>query len=130
MKQSAEVIKKWVDIISDDYMHYTDEQKKYVCKLASVIDFEIIDNDIGVIGWATMRDFDCKIKTNVLILYCKPEYRGNKFIPMLRRLENIARSEGAEKIIIGNSISGYKSKIFDLIIKRNGYSNNGYLKGL
>lgn len=128
MKQSVAEIKKWVQQISDDYMHYTPEQFEYVCSMASVFDFEIMPDESGVIGWASVQDFDCKKKMSVLLLYCKPEYRGRSFIPMLRRLEEIAKQEGVDEIIIGSSISGYKGDKFNKVLSRFGYHLSGYKK--
>lgn len=128
MKQSVEEIRKWVQIISDDYMHYTPEQYEYVCDRAKYFDFEVMPNESGVIGWITSRDFDCKKKLSVLLLYCKPEYRGRSFIPMLRRLEEIAKQEGVEEIIIGSSISGYKEDKYNKMLDRLGYTPVSYNK--
>lgn len=130
MKMPVAVIKNWVDIISDDYMHWTDEQKEYILSLAQFFDFEIWKENLGCIGWKTVRDFDCKKKCNVLLLYCKPEYRGREFIPMVRRLEQIAKAEGAERIIIGESDSGYKENKFSAVLSRLGYKNSGFKKDL
>lgn len=130
MKMPVAVIKNWVDIISDDYMHWTDEQKEYILSLAPNVDWEVWKDGIGCIGWMTVRDFDCKKKCNVLLLYCKPEYRGREFIPMVRRLEQIAKAEGAEQIIIGESISGHKESKFNAVFSRLGYNNSGFKKDL
>lgn len=130
MKMSAEAIRNWVDVISDDYMHWTDEQKDYVCRMCANINWEIWKENIGCIGWLTLLDLDCKIKCNVLLLYCKPEYRGAEFLSMVKRLEEIAKSEGAEKIIIGESMSGYKQEKFNSLFARLGYHNTGFTKDL
>jgi hypothetical protein len=111
-------------------MHWTDIQKEYVCKMCEGVEWEIWKDNIGVIGWLTVIDFDCKLKTNVLLLYCKPEYRGLEFLPMIKRLEEIAKSEGAEKIIIGESMSEYKEKKFNSLFSRLGYNNSGFIKDL
>lgn len=128
MKASVAEIRKWVQIISDDYMHYSPEQLEHACGMASVFDFEVMPNETGVIGWMCVKDFDCKKKLSVLLLYCRPEYRGKSFIPMLRRLEQIAKEEGAEEIIIGSSISGYKNEKFNNALSRLGYCSSGYKK--
>ena len=128
MKQSAAVIRKWVRLISDDYMHFSAEQEEYVCNLASVCDFYIMPDDSGVVGYIIAQDFDCKKKMNVLLFYCRPESRGRAFIPMLRHCELVARAEGVEKIIIGCSTSGYKEEKFNRILERFGYSNCAYGK--
>ena len=128
MKQSAEVIRKWVRLISDDYMHFTPEQEDYACQLASVCDFDIMPDGSGVVGYIIAKDFDCKIKMNVLLFYCRPESRGRSFIPMLRHLEKMAKANGAEKVIIGCSTSGYKEEKFNRILERFGYSNCAYSK--
>lgn len=128
MKQSVEEIRKWVQIISDDYMHYTPEQYERVCAMANTFDFEIMPNETGVIGWLVVEDFDCKKKMSVLLLYCKPEYRGRSFIPMLHHLEEIAKQEGVDEIIIGSSISGYKGDKFNSALSKFGYSAATYIK--
>ena len=130
MKMSVEIIKSWVDIISDDYMHWTDSEKEYVIQTCLNLEWEVWKDNIGCIGWLTVRDFDCKIKTNVLLLYCKPEHRGSEFIPMIKRLEQIAKSDGAEKIIIAESMSGYKEQKFNTFFSRLGYQNSGFIKDL
>lgn len=130
MKMPVAVIKNWVDIISDDCMHFSDSQKEYVVSMAKNFDYEIWKDGIGCIGWLTMLDFDCKKKCNVLLLYCKPEYRGREFIPMVRRLEQIAKAEGAEQIVIGESVSGYKGNKFNAMFSRLGYNTLGYKKDL
>ena len=127
---SEEVIKRWVDIISDDYMHWTDEQKTYINKISKAVDWEIWKDDIGVLGWLTVMDFDCKLKTNVLLFYCKPEYRGAEIIPMIKRMEEIAKTEGAEKLIVGEAMSAFKEDKFNQIFPRLGYHNSGYVKDL
>jgi len=111
-------------------MHYTDEQKEYVCTACASIEWEVWGEDKGVIGWLTIRDFDCIVKTNVLLLYCRPEYRGREFIPMVRRLEQIAKSEGAEQIIVGESMSKFKQDAFNSLFSRLGYRNQGFAKDL
>ena len=130
MKMSAAVIRSWVDVISDDYMHWTDSEKEYVVSVAQNLEWEIWKENMGCNGWMTVRDLDCKIKCNVLLLYCKPEYRGAEFIPMVKRLEQIAKSEGAEQIIIGTSMSGYKEQKFNALFSRFGYINSGFKKDL
>lgn len=128
MKQSAAVIRKWVRLISDDYMHFTPEQEDYVCQLGSVCDFDIMPDGSGVVGYIIAKDFDCKTKMNVLLFYCRPESRGRSFIPMLRHCEAVAKEHGVEKIIIGCSTSGYKEEKFNRILERFGYSNCAYSK--
>ena len=127
MNQSAETIKTWVNIISDDYMHYTQEQKDYVCNLASMFDFEILPGNRGVIGWTIMLDFDCKKKLVVVLLYCKPEFRGMSFIPMIKRLEEIAKENNAVEINIGKSIG---VRDYANILGRFGYKPGGFSKEL
>lgn len=130
MKQSVVEIKKWVRLISDDYMHFTSEQEDYACQLASVCDFDIMSDGSGVVGYIIAKDFDCKIKMNVLLFYCRPESRGRSFIPMLRHCESVAKERGVEKIVIGCSTSGYKEEKFNRILERFGYSNCAYGKRL
>lgn len=128
MKQSAEEIKKWVQVISDDYMHFSETEQEYVARCASVCDFELMPNDSGVIGWYTGVDFDCKKKMFVVLFYCRPELRGRSFIPMLERIEEIAKSENVESICIGDSISGHKESVFAKVLLRHGYKPSGFKK--
>lgn len=128
MKRSAEEIKKWVRLISDDYMHFSPEQEEYVCSCASRFDFDIMPDGSGVVGYIIAKDFDCKTKMNVLLFYCRPESRGRSFIPMLRHCETVAKEHEVEEIIIGCSISGYKEEKFNRILERFGYSNCAYGK--
>lgn len=128
MKKSEAEIRKWVQIISDDYMHYTDEQKEYIISMAKYFDFETLPEDMGCIGWMCVKDFDCKNKMNVLILYCRPEGRGRYLRYMFRRLEEIAEQEDAHEIIIGRSISGYKEDKFNRMLEHLGFSTYAYSK--
>lgn len=128
MKMSAEEIRKWVQIISDDYMHYTPEEIDWVVKIGQFIEGEILPDDAGVIGYIIIKDFDCKKKLSVVLLYCRPEYRGKYLRYMMRRIEEIAKQEEAVKISIGSSISGYKEEKFSRMLEYFGYKNNGYIK--
>lgn len=128
MKQSAAVIRKWVRLISDDLMHFTPEQEEHVCKLASVFDFEIMPDDSGLVGYYIAKDFDCKIKMNVLLLYCRPESRGRSFVKMLRLLEDAAHKAGVTEIIVGGSVTGYKVDKLNNALERLGYRPSGYSK--
>lgn len=128
MKLSEKEIRKWVLEISDDYMHFSPEHFERIVQLGSALESEVMFDGGGVISWITVIDFDCKKKLNVVLFYCRPEKRGRAFIPMLRRIEEIAKQEGAEKIIIGCSISGYKEEKFNRILTRFGYGYCGYTK--
>lgn len=128
MKMSAAEVRKWVQIISDDYMHYTPEEIDWAVKTGQYIDGEELPDGAGVIGYIVVKDFDCKKKLSVVLLYCKPEYRGKYLRYMMRRIEEIAKQEGASKIAIGSSISGYKEKKFDRMLEYFGYRHNGYIK--
>lgn len=128
MKVSEETIRKWVRLISDDLMHFDDEQYAYIVQLGMVLEFEVLPNDSGVIGYIVMKDFDCKKKMSVVLLYCRPEKRGRYLRYMFRRIEEIAKQEGASKIAIGSSISGYKEEKFNRMLSRFGYRSNGFIK--
>lgn len=129
MKQPVETIRKWVQEISNDYMHYSDSDKEYVINIAQYMDWESLPNDEGCIGYIISKDFDCKKKLSVVLLYCKPEYRCIKnLIYMFRRFEEIAKQECCECILFGNSISGYKEKKFNNIVEHFGYKSSGYIK--
>ena len=64
----------------------------------------------------------------VVLLYCKPEYRGRYLRYMFRRIEEIAKQEGAVKIFIGDSDSGYKEEKFNRVLSYFGYRVSGHVK--
>ena len=128
MKLSAAEIRKWVQTISDDYMHYSPEEIDWIVKTGQFIDGEVLPNEEGVIGYVTVKDFDCKKKLNVVLFYCKPEYRGRWLSYMFRRIEEIAKQEGAVKIMIGDSDSGYKEDKFNKVLSHFGYKSCGHFK--
>lgn len=120
MKPSAEIIKKWVDIYCDDCHPLTQDQRDYVAAMCRVCEYEELPNDAGVFTWVVLKDFDCKKRMSVLILYCRPEQRGRYLRYMLRRLEEIAKQEDAVELSIGQSVSGYKEEKFNRML---GYFN-------
>lgn len=128
MKLSAAEIRKWVQQISDDYMHYTPEEIDWVISTGQFIDVEMLPEGAGGIGYLIHKDFDCKKKLSVVILYCKPGYRGKYLRYMMRRIEEIAKQEGINRIAIGSSISGYKPEKFGRMLEYFGYRTNGYIK--
>lgn len=123
MKLSEAEVRKWVDIISDDYMHYTEEDKEYVVTYGKYLEADLLPEDTGIIAYHIFKDFDCKKKMNVVLLYCKPECRGRYLRYMFRRIEEIAKQEGVIDIIIGASDSGYKEDKFNRVLRHFGYSN-------
>lgn len=128
MKMSVAGIRKWVQRISDDYMHYDAEEMERVIWMAQYLESEELPDDSGVIGYLVYKDFDCKKKLSVVLFYCRPEYRGRYLSYMFRRLEEIARQEGAVKIFIGDSFSGYKEEKFNHALERYGYRSSGHVK--
>lgn len=128
MKPSAEKIKKWVDAYCSDCVTLTDPQIEYVSSLCDVCDYEELPDDAGVMMWHIAKDFDCKKRMSVLILYCRPEKRGHYLRYMLRRLEEIAAQEGAVELAIGRSISGYKEDKFNRMLQHFGYAPCVYSK--
>lgn len=128
MKLSAAEIRKWVQTISDDYMHFDAEQFEWVISVVNVLEVDLLPEDAGGIAYLITKDFDCKKKLSVVLLYCKPEYRGKYLRYMMRRIEEIAKQEGASKVAIGSSISGYKEAKFDRMLEYFGYQHNGYIK--
>lgn len=128
MKPSAEKIKKWVSVCCDDYAHLTEEEREHVSNMIAFADYEELPDDAGVFAWLISRDFDCKKKMLVLLLYCRPEKRGRYLRYMLRRLEEIARQEGATQIAIGRSVSGYKEEKFNCMLRYFGFTPCAYSK--
>ena len=128
MKASVETIRKWAQQISDDFMHYSAEEFEYIVQLGSVLEYEILPDDVGFIGYVIIKDFDCKKKMNVVILYCKQEYRGRYLRYMMRRIEEIAKQEGVARVLIGDSTSGYKQEKFNNMLEYFGYRHSAYCK--
>lgn len=128
MRLSEAEIRKWVNIISDDIGNLSEEDKEYVIKYGQYLDVDILPNDAGIIAYSIIKDFDCKKKMSVVILYCRPEYRGQYLVYMFRRIEELAKQGNAIKVVIGDSVSGYKEKKFNSMLEYFGYKNCGYYK--
>ena len=128
MKLSGAEIRRWAQIISDEYMHYNTEDIEYVVNIGCLLDCEILPEDAGVIAYTIIKDFDCKKKMSVVLLYCKPEYRGRYLRYMFRRIDEIAKQEGVVKIFIGDSDSKYKEEKFNNILSYFGYRVSGHVK--
>ena len=128
MKLLEKQIRKWVQQISDNYMHYSVEDFEYVVQMGSFLDVDVLPDEAGIIGYVIVKDFDCKKKLNVVLLYCKPEYRGKYLRYMMRRIDEIAKQEGVVKIYIGDSDSGYKEEKFNKMLSWFGYRSGGHVK--
>lgn len=128
MKLSEAEVRKWVQVISDDYMHYLPEDFEYVVRLGSVLEVDLLPDDAGLIGYVVVKDFDCKKKMNVVLLYCRPEKRGLYLRYMMRRIEEIAKQEGVVRVLIGDSTSGYKQDKFNNMLRYFGYKHSAYCK--
>lgn len=124
MKLSEAEVRKWVQQISDDYMHYDADEFEYIVKLGCILDIDLLPDGAGGIGYHVYKDFDCKKKMSVVLLYCRPEKRGQYLRYMFRRIEEIAKQEGASDIIIGASDSGYKELQFNRIVQHFGYKES------
>ena len=123
-----QIVDKWLPIISDDYMHFNEEAMEYAKKFALQCSIKDYD-DRGVMMWLTVKDIDSVMRTQVLLFYIKPEYRGSKlFLTMIKNLETMVMKEGSKAIIIGASISGYKEDKFNKIFTKFGYTQAGYIK--
>ena len=128
MKLSAVEIRKWVQRISDEYMHYSKEDIDYAVAMGQFMDVWLLPNDEGIIAYSIMKDFDCKKKLVVILFYCKPECRGRHLFTMFHKLEEIAKQEGISKIVIGDSDSGYKEEKFNRMLEYFGYRHSGHCK--
>lgn len=124
MKLDDKTLRKWIEIISNDYMHWTERQKEeIVLPMVRQCDFYIDPQERGCAGWLTFTEIDCKPRTELLVFYVKPEYRGSRlFIDMIHKLEQFAKDEGAIEIVVGGSCSGYKEEQFNRIFKHFGYT--------
>ena len=109
-------------------MHYSVEDFEYVVQMGSFLDVDVLPDEAGIIGYVIVKDFDCKKKLNVVLLYCKPEYRGKYLRYMMRRIDEIAKQEGVVKIYIGDSDSGYKEEKFNKMLSWFGYRSGGHVK--
>ena len=128
MKASVEIIRKWAKIYNDELHVYKPEHYAHIEKICSLLDYEELPEDAGIFAWLIAEDFNCKKRMNVVILYCKQEYRGRYLRYMMRRIEEIAKQEGCFDIIIGHSVSGYKEDKYDKMLSYFGYKPNGYNK--
>lgn len=124
----TQIIDKWLDRISDDYMHFDKGGKnnaRLYANACQIVEYE----DKGVLMYAIFRDIDYKLKLNVVLFYIKPEYRGtNLFLTMIKNIETIAIKEHAKEIIIGASVSGFKEDSFYKALSRFGYKSAGFIK--
>ena len=131
MKLSEAEIRKWAQAISDDYMHYSPEDFEYVVNVAKFLEAYVMPDGSGGFLYCIMKDFDCKKKLGVVLLYCKREYRNLRHLKnMFDALEEIARKEGVSKITIGDSDSGYKEEKFNRMLEYFGYKSSGHKKEL
>lgn len=128
MKLSEEAVRNWVNIISSDVGNLSEEDKEYVTKYGKYLDVEELPAQSGIIAYSIIKDFDCKKKMSVVILYCKPECRGKYLTYMFRRIEEIAKQESAVKVVIGDSVSGYKENKFNRMLEYYGYRACGHYK--
>lgn len=130
MEEKKRIIDKWLPILNADYLHFDESGLENARKYAMACNIQEY-GDKGVMMWATLRDIDNIVKTNVLLFYVKPEYRGSRlFLTMVKKLEKIAIKEEAKAIVIGSSVSGYKEEKFNKIFEKFGYLPNGFIKRL
>lgn len=109
-------------------MHFSAEDIEYVVKFGQYLDVILLPDDAGVVGYTIVKDFDCKKKMSMVLFYCRPEKRGLYLRYMFRKIEEIAKQEGVTKVIIGNSVSGYKEEKFNRMLSYFGYKSGGYSK--
>lgn len=128
MKLSEAEIRKWAQKISDELLHFSTEDMEHIVKYGQFLDTILLPEDSGVIGYTTYKDFDCKKKMNVVIFYCRPEYRGRYLRYMFRKIEEVAKQEKVTKVLIGDSVSGYKEKKFNRMLEYFGYRSSGHVK--
>ena len=126
--EKEQIIDKWLPIISDDYMHFTPDQFAYAKLFSMQCNIKDYD-DRGVMMWATVKDIDSVMRTQVVLFYIKPEYRGtNLFLTMIKNLETIALFKQIRAIvdwIIGNLSQYHETVLYDVsplsILRKNGY---------
>lgn len=123
MRLSEAEVRKWVKLYSDEIMHFNEEDIEYVVRMGQYLDVILLPDNAGLVGYITYKDFDCKKKMNVVILYCRPEKRGLYIGYMFRKIEEVAKQEGVTDIILGASASGYKEEKFNKMLNRFGYSS-------
>ena len=64
MKMSAAEVRKWVQVYSDDLMHFSEEELEYVVSVGKLLDVETLPDEAGIIGYVIVKDFDCKKNDN------------------------------------------------------------------
>lgn len=123
MKQPVNVLRKWIKIISDDYMHWDSEYiDNVILPMAKTCFFEILPDDKGVIGYIPFMDWDKKKKLAMQLLYLKPEHRCmTNFCEMIQLIDSTAKEFNCDEIQIGYSVSGYKEEKFNKLFSRYGY---------
>ena len=127
-RTKKQIINYWLKVISDDYMHFTPDAWDNAYKYANFCQIKEY-SDQGVMMYSLIRDIDNQIKMEALLFYIKPEYRGsNLFLTMIKNLETIAIESEAKEIVIGHSVSGYKSDKFNKIFSHFGYQKAGFVK--
>lgn len=123
-----QIIEKWLNRISDDYMHYDDQGKEIARRYAQQCEIKEYE-DKGVMMWATIIDIDAIKKTTVLLFYVRPKYRGSKiFLKMIKDIGNISVESGSKEILIGANISNYKEEKFNRVFSHFGYKASGFIK--
>lgn len=128
MEEKDKIIHKWLNRISEDYMHFDQAGYENAYKYAQQCTIKEY-KDKGVMIWFTFVDIDNIIKTSVPLFYVRPEYRGTKiFLTMIRDIERIGKEDGAKEILIGSSVSGYKEEKFNKIFSHFGYKQAGFIK--
>lgn len=118
-------LKYWIDKISDDYGHFTDEQKdillNIVCPQLNITEY----GDDGLMAFTMVADVDFVPRASLVVFYIVPEKRGGPlFFKMLKDFEVGGKLRGAELLCVGESISGYKAEKFNRIFQRFGYNTN------
>lgn len=116
-------IKFWLDKISDDYAHYSAEEKNFllerICPMLKITEY---GND-GIMAWLGVSDVDLAKRASLIVFYVVPEKRGGSlFLRMIKDFERQAKDDGATECIVGPSISGYKEEKFNRIFSKFGYN--------
>lgn len=127
------LVHKWLEIINDEMGCFADLEgtAKYLQPQfeSGMLRVQEVAGGRGVVACYIFVDIFGQKTCSELIVYIKPEYRGNsrRFIEAVRALERLAVDEGCVNIRLGATI-GYKDDSVLKAYERLGYKVSGVSK--
>lgn len=128
-----EFVDRWYSLVSREFRIISLQRFYDIYKQNNIHAFciEKYGDETGVFAYSFQIDMTGKIIFSEMLVYIKPEYRGD--MRLLRKYintaENIAREAGCDCLNIGANI-GYKDQTWLKILKRWGYSDRSLVKNL